>query len=47
MKKLCVIGIGGIGTNWVEEITNKLSNNSLVTTMSIDTDKLNILQSFR
>lgn len=45
MKKLCVIGIGGIGTNWVDEIANRLANNSQVTTMSIDTDKLNILQS--
>ncbi len=43
MKKLCVFGIGGIGTNWAEEVYAKMPSNLPVTYISIDTDQFDII----
>ena len=42
MNKLCIIGIGGVGATITENVALKYGNDSLVTSIAIDTNKYDI-----
>ena len=42
MNKLCIIGIGGVGATITENVALKYSNDNLVTSIAIDTNKYDI-----